>query len=124
MNDKQRYILVDCEEQRSHLNGGVFHRFTWYCVEDGTWWETDADSAYRNYARAGWRDLVADPSPWGSYTGLTRTDRRARSGLGVITADSRPRLQVRVADQAEAMALAELDTNLRTRRHNYGDLFE
>jgi hypothetical protein len=42
----------------------------------------------------------------------------------VITADSRPALQVRVSDAAEAQALAELDTDLRTRRSNYGDLFE
>ena len=124
MNNIDRYILVDRTEHASRLNGGVFHRFTWYCVEDGTYWETDADSAYNNYRKNGWDQLVVDPNPYGSYQGLQRTDRLAQSGLGVITADSLPRLQVRVADAAEAQSLAELDTDLRTRRHNYGDLFE
>ena len=124
MKSKDKYILVDRQEQASRLNGGVFHRFTWYSVEDGTYWETDADSAYNNYRKNGWDHLVTDPNPYGSYQGLRRTDRRSSSGLGVITADSRPRLQVRVTDAAEAQALAELDTDLRRRRCNYGDLFE
>ena len=124
MKSKDRYILVDVQEQQSRLNGGVFHRFTWYSVTDGTYWETDADSAYRNYRTSGWDHLVADPNPYGAYQGLTRTERTAQSGLGVITADSRPALQVRVAGREEAQALAELDTDLRTRRSNYGDLFE
>jgi hypothetical protein len=93
-------------------------------VEDGTYWETDADAAYNNYRRNGWDHLVTDANPYGSYQGLQRTDRTAQSGLGVITADSRPALQVRVGGRDEALALAELDTDLRTRRSNYGDLFE
>jgi hypothetical protein len=124
MKSKDRYILVDRTEQVSRLNGGVFHRFTWYSVEDGTYWETDADSAYNNYRRNGWDHLVVDANPYGSYQGLSRTDRTAQSGLGVITADSKPALLVRVTDRVEAQALAELDTDLRRRRHNYGDLFE
>ena len=124
MKSKDRYILIDRTEHASRLNGGMFYRFTWYCVEDGTYWETDADSAYNNYRRNGWDHLVSDTNPYGSYQGLTRTDRTAQSGLGVITADSRPALQVRLESAAEALALAELDTDLRTRRHNYGDLFE
>jgi hypothetical protein len=124
MKRQDRYILVDVQEQQSRLNGGVFHRFTWYSVEDGTYWETDADSAYNNYRKNGWDHLVTDPNPYGSYQGLTRTQRTAQSGLGVITADSRPALQVRVASREEAQALAELDTDLRRRRSNYGDLFE
>jgi hypothetical protein len=124
MKSKDKYILVDRTEHTSRLNGGVFHRFTWYSVADGTYWETDADSAYNNYRKNGWDHLVQDATPWGAYQGLIRTDRNAQSGLGVITADSKPALQVRVTDQTEAQALAELDTNLRTRRNNYGDLFE
>lgn len=123
-HSQDRYILVECQEQSSPLNGGSMWRLTWYCVEDGTWWETTAQSTYNNWRRNGWDRLVAEENPYGSYQGLTRTDRVTSTGLGVITADSRPKLQVRVADQAEAMALAELDQDLRSRRNCYGDLFE
>lgn len=124
MNNTDRYILLDIQEQTSRLNGGVMYRITWYCVEDGTWWESTVDSAYNNFRRNSWDRLVHEASPWGAYQGLERTPRTTRTGVGVLTADSRPCLRVRVNDQQQAMDLVQLDQDLRTRRNQYGELFD
>ena len=124
MANTDRYILIDLQEQTSSLNGGIMYRLTWYSVEDGTYWQSTVDSAYNNFKRNGWNQLVQEACPWGSYQGLNRTDRVTRSGVGVINADSRPALKLRLEDQTQAMDLAELDQALRTRRNQFGDLFE
>lgn len=124
MANTDRYILIDIQEQPSKLNGGFMYRITWYCVEDGTYWESTVDSAYNNFKRNGWDLLVQEACPWGSYQGLARTDRVTRQGVGVVSADSRPAVKVRLEDQKQAVDLAELDLALRTRRNQFGELFE
>jgi len=84
------WLLVDITEDLSRLNGNVYWRLTFLNVIDNTIWETTVDGSYRNFSRSGWDRIVSDPNPWGIYSGLKRSKRTARSGNGVITADSRP----------------------------------
>lgn len=87
---KGEWLLVNVEEDLSKLNGNVFWRLTFLNVLDNTVWETTVDGSYRNFSRSGWDRIVSDPNPWGVYAGLKRSKRTARSGNGVITADSKP----------------------------------
>ena len=98
------YVLV---ERTSKLgkNGVTFWRFTFYCLEDGQFWETTVDNTYDNFHKSGWNLLVDDDMPYGIYTGLTRTRRFTREGFPVITADSRPRITSRCEDYDEAMKI-------------------
>ena len=118
-----KYILIERQEQRSTLNGGAMWRLRWYCVNDGTFHEMTVDPAYNNFKRAGWSTLVQETNPFGCYRNIHRTDRVTADGMGVVSADHRAELLVRVADQAEALALAELDQQERQVRTRYGDLF-
>ena len=118
------YILIERTEQPSALNGGTMWRLTFYCVADGTYHEMTVDASYTNFKRAGWDHVVADPSPWGVYKDLKRTTRRTRTGMAVVSADSRAKCTFELANQDEALALVQLDIDQRSGVNQYADLFE
>jgi len=117
------YILVE-RTSRQGRNGVTFWRFTFYCLSDGLFYETTVDNTYDNFRKSGWDHLADDPCPWGVYTGLTRTKRRTREGMPVITADSLPRIQTRCESQEEAIAVVAADKGITLTRNNYTGLFE
>jgi hypothetical protein len=118
------YILIERTEQPSALNGGRMWRLTFYCVDDGTYHEMTVDPNYTNFKRAGWDHVVRDANPWGVYRDLKRTDRRTRSGMAVVSADSRAKCTFELADQTEALNLVQLDQDQRRGVNSYSDLFE
>jgi hypothetical protein len=120
---KMKYILVDRQQQTSHLNGGYMWRLKFYCINDGAMYEMTVDSAYNNFKKCHWDVIVGEDNPFGCYTNLKRIDKVTSDGVGVLTADSRAELLVRVDSQAEAVALAELDQSERRRKNKFGDLF-
>ena len=117
------YILIDRRSQPGR-NGTRMWRLTWQRIRDNTHWETTVDSSYRNFRGQGWDHLVEHACPWGVYTNLTTTARRTQQGLGVITADSRPDILVRVEDQDQALALAEASRDHGTHHAQFHDLFD
>lgn len=121
--NSDKYILIEIQEQRSTLNGGVMWRLRWYCVTDGTFHEMTVDSSYNNFKRCRWNQFVQEENPFGCYRNIYRTDRVTADGLGVVSADHRPELLVRVDNQQEAIDLVELDQAERNRKNKYGDLF-
>jgi hypothetical protein len=82
------YILVNKEQFRSRT-GTRMWRLTWVCVDDLTRWETTVDEAMDNFLSRGWRGVCNNPEPWGVYRGLRRTAKTNKSGVPIITADSR-----------------------------------
>jgi len=119
-----KYILIDREESESRLNGVRMWRLTFYCVDDGTFHEMTVDSSYRNFTRSGWNHVVESDSPWGVYLGLKRSRRVTRQGRSVVSADSRVQVMLQCEDQAEALALTELDIQQRSPTGQFHELFE
>lgn len=116
------YLLVD-RQQHPGRNHVIMWRYTWYCLEDGLFYETTVDRTFRNWARSGWQELSTDPAPWGIYTNLRRTRKVTREGMPVITADSHPRLHSRTT-RDEAIEIVAVDQGRRAGRINqFGDLF-
>lgn len=108
------YILVELEEFDSRLNPGTRGwRLTFYCVEDGTFWEMTVDKTFQNFRRRGWNHVVSDPSPWASYADLQRTDKMATSGFPIVSADSPARVNHRFESRDQALAVVELDHRQR-----------
>ena len=105
---KQKYILVECNSQPSR-NGVTMWRMTFYCLDDGSLWETTVDPTYKNFRRSGWDHIVEHDNPWGVYEGMKRTKRKTQDGTPVLSADSKPHLQIRCEDHAQARALVELN---------------
>lgn len=101
-----QYILVERQQHPSKLTPGAqCYRFTWYGLRDGLLWEMTTDPGFRNWQRQGWRLLCEEPDPWGVYEGLRTTARQTRSGMPIITADSRPDRIYHCRDHAEALEL-------------------
>lgn len=120
------WLLVDITEDLSRLNGNVYWRLTFLNVIDNTVWETTVDGSYRNFARSGWNRIVGDPNPWAIYSGLKRTKKQARSGNGVITADSHPEKQHPIADFEEVEKIVEgiyNDVKAPRPRSNWSQLY-
>jgi hypothetical protein len=119
------YILVNIEESISHLNGGRYWRLTFVSLDDGTTHEMTVDPAYTNFRRSGWNHIVADPYPYGCYTGLKRTRKTTKKGTPVVSADGKARIVYRCRDDTElaglVQALAESFTQPAT---TYGQLFD
>ena len=104
MKTANEYVMVERTSGRGR-NGVTFWRFTFYCLADGLFYETTVDNTYDNFHKSGWNLLVEDDQPLGIYTGLVRTRKVTREGFPVVTADSRPRIQVRCEDFDEAMKI-------------------
>jgi hypothetical protein len=120
----QKYILVD-RTSKPGKNGVTMWRFTFYNLDDGTYWECTADATYKNWRRGGWDLLSQDPCPWGVYNNLHRTQRTTKSGLGVVSADYHPQLLLRLDDHDQALDLAELnEQEIHPPPTNFGDLFQ
>ena len=117
------YVLVERTSRRGR-NGVTFWRFTFYCLEDGLFWETTVDNTYDNFKKSGWDHLADDPNPWGVYTGLTRTKRTTREGMPVITADSKPRVETRCESRDEAIAIVAADKGIILKKNQFGEMFE
>lgn len=117
-----QYLLVG-RSSRQGRAGRTMWRFTWYSLEDGQLWETTVDDSYRNWRRCHWAHIASEPDPWGCYTGLTRTQRTTRTGLPVITADSRPRLDMRL-DWDTCLQVIEQDQINRSGQAQYHNLFD
>ena len=83
------YVLVDIRQLKSRMNGGIYYRLTWACLDDMTRWETDVQDTYRNWTKNGWRAIVENRQ-YGVYTRLQRSSRQNNRNIGVITADSYP----------------------------------
>jgi hypothetical protein len=119
------YILVDITESVSHLNGGRYWRLTFVSLDDGTTHEMTVDPAYTNFKRSGWNHIVADPYPFGVYSGLKRTKKTTAKGTPVVSADGKARIVYRCRDDTElaglVQALAESFTQPAT---TYGQLFD
>lgn len=84
---KQTLVLVAIEELHSTLNLGRYYRIEWLDVDTCQILQTSVDSQYNNYRH--WRTIVENNHiPYGIYSNLILTDKRTRSGYGVISADS------------------------------------
>jgi hypothetical protein len=121
------WLLVSITEDISRLNGNVYWRLTFLNVIDNTIWETTVDGTYRNFSRSGWDRIVSDPNPWAIYTGLRRSKRTARSGNGVITADSRPEKAHAIESLEEVEKIVEgilTDVTDRRNRSDFSRLFD
>ena len=119
-----KYILTDCNQEPSALNGGNMWRLTFYCVDDGTEHEMTVASNYDNFRRQGWDHVVRDPCPWGVYRDLKRTNRKTTRGLSVVTADSRAKCTMELESQELAQQLVQIDQDQRRGGNTFGDLFE
>lgn len=119
----QKYILVD-RTSKPGKNGVTMWRFTFYNLEDGTYWESTADASYKNWRRAQWDLMSQNPNPWGVYNNLHRTQRKTKSGFGVVSADYAPQLLHRLDDQQQALELAALnEEELHPPANNFRELF-
>lgn len=97
----KQYVLVDIKQMKSKMNGGIFFRLTWACLDDMTRWETDVQETYRNWLKNGWRDIVENRR-YGVYTNLQRSSRQNNRKVGVVTADSYPEC-IAATDQETAV---------------------
>ena len=119
------YILVNIEESTSHLNGGRYWRLTFQSLDDGTQHEMTVDPTYNNFKKSGWDHVVADPYPYGIYTGLRRTKKTTSRGIPVVSADGTARLIYRCADDAELARLVEANTaSFNKPSTQFGQLFD
>jgi hypothetical protein len=120
-----QYILVNCEEGHSQLNGGRFWRLTFQSLDDGTTHEMTVDPAYKNFKRSGWNHVVTDPYPYGVYEGLRRTNKTTAKGVPVVSADGRARIVYRCVDDAELARLVQANTDsFRKPSTTFGQLFD
>ena len=87
--NSRAYVLLAIKEMTSTLNGGIFYRLTWVCLDDLTRWEMDVQDNYRNYLKNGWRTIIKERR-WGVYTGMQETSRITNLGVNVLSADSKP----------------------------------
>ena len=101
------YILIDIQEQPSHLNGVTMWRLTFQGFISNRIVEMTVDNSYRNFHRSGWDQVVKATCPWGVYNTLQCTDKTTRKGIRVVTADSPAEIIYRCRDHAEVLALAE-----------------
>ena len=108
----QEYVLIERHSQPGR-NGVTMWRLVFYSLATGDICEMTLDSSYRNFRRSGWEHVVEDPSPWGAYTDLRRTQRRTRQDRPVLTADSPARLVWRSRDLDQAWQLVEDDQRER-----------
>lgn len=119
------YILVDIAESVSHLNGGRYWRLTFVSLDDGTRHEMTVDPAYTNFKRSGWNHIVADPYPFGCYTGLKRTQKTTKAGVPVVSADGRARIVYRCKNDEELAGLVQaLAESFEQPVNTYGQLFD
>jgi hypothetical protein len=118
------YILVNIEESVSHLNGGRYWRLTFVSLDDGTTHEMTVDPAYTNFRRSGWNHVVADPYPFGCYTGLKRTKKTTKKGVPVVSADGPARIIYRCVNDEELAGLVQaLADSFEQPVSTYGQLF-
>jgi hypothetical protein len=118
-----KYILID-RTSKPGKHGVTMWRFTFYNLEDGTYWDSTPDSSFKNWRRAGWDQLSQDPCPWGFYDNLHRTQRTTDAGKGVVSADFRPNLLHRLDNQDDALELVEInEEEIRLPPNNFRDLF-
>ena len=119
------YILVNIEQSTSHLNGGRYWRLTFVSLDDGTTHEMTVDPDYNNFKRSGWNHVVADPYPYGVYTGLKRTKKQTKKGTPVVSADGKARIVYRCENDAELARLVEVNARQFERPStNFGQLFD
>lgn len=120
----EEYILIDCEQQPSRLNGVTMWRLTFQRISDNLIVEMTVDSTYRNFTKKGWNHVVASESPWGVYGNLKQTTRRTRQGTPVVSADSTAEIIYRCVDHAEALALAQASIDHNSPGDRFRGLFE
>lgn len=107
MTESGLWILADCAENRSQLNGGRFWRLTFVNADTGETTEMTVDPAYNNFKKAGWDHVVADAYPYGIYSGLKRTKKKTKRGVPVVSADGPARLIYRCENDDELARLIE-----------------
>lgn len=100
------YVLINKEQFRSRT-GARMWRITWVCLDDLTHWETSIAEDMDNFLNRGWRSVCNNPDPWGIYTGLKRTTKTSKSGVPIITADSKQKLLQGIDTQEIAIQLVE-----------------
>ena len=119
------YILVNIDQSRSQLNGGNYWRLTFVSLADGTTHEMTVDPTYNNFKKSGWDHVVADPYPFGIYTGLKRTQKQTSRGIPVVSADGPARLIYRCLDDEELARLVEANADsFRPAPSTFGSLFD
>ena len=108
--NSRAYVLLAIKEMTSTLNGGIFYRLTWVCLDDLTRWEMDVQDNYRNYLKNGWRTIIKERK-WGVYTGMQETGRITNLGINVLSADSKPECIVPIesASLAADVVLQEME---------------
>ena len=108
--NSRAYVLLAIKEMTSTLNGGIFYRLTWVCLDDLTRWEMDVQDNYRNYLKNGWRTIIKERR-WGVYTGMQETSRITNLGVNVLSADSKPECIVPIesASLAADVVLQEME---------------
>jgi hypothetical protein len=116
------YILFK-QEERPGRNGTTMWRLTFYCIDDGTEWEMTCDNTYKNFRKSGWDHVCTSDDSYGVYKDLRRSDRKTRSGVPILTADSPAKIVYRCADQQEAFQLIEADLDGRG-PNTFRDIFE
>jgi len=95
----REFLLTNIERKQGRLNHEDIYDLTFLDVEDLTIYACVVDTSYRNYTRSGWDRIIADPTPYGIYAQLIRTQRRNRDGFQVISADSYPCLLTPVTER-------------------------
>jgi hypothetical protein len=118
------YILIDLNEQPSHLNGVTMWRLTFQGLMSNDIVEMTVDNSYRNFHRSGWDHVVKNGCPWGIYNTLQRTDKTTRRGITVVSADSPAEIIYRCANHAEVLALAEASLRHNSPQQRFETLFD
>ena len=94
----RQLILSDITRRHGHINDSEIFELTWVEVETLGVWTTIVDTAYRNYTRSGWAEII-DHNQLGIYNGLIATVKRDRDQLQVVSADSYPQLVAAMTEQ-------------------------
>lgn len=119
---ERMFILIDVE-QRPGKNGVDYWRLTFQAIDNNEVVEMTVDSTYKNFERSGWKHVVRHPCPWGVYQGLRKTQRKTRSGIPVVTADTPANIIHRLTSHEQALELAQLSIEEETPRARFGSLF-
>jgi len=118
-----QYILVNVAEGRSQLNGGSYWRLTFVGLDDNITYEMTVDSAYSNFKRAGWNQVVTDDYPFGVYEGLKKTQRFTNRDVPILSADGRARIIYRCENDDELARLVEANARSFDQPSKFQELF-
>lgn len=116
------WILID-RESKPGRNGVTMTRLTFQNIEDNEIAEMTLDNTYTNYKKSGWDHVAEDECPWGVYTDLRKTTRKTRTGVPVLTADSKANIIYRCENHEEALEMAQASIDMDRTPRPFDQLF-